>query len=228
MSGFGGVQAQTCPTITGSSSTMVFPSWVTESDTGLIDGDTIRAYDESGLCLGETTWIEMESVVLTIWGDDPVTPHKDGAVDGEEYEVFTVDQEGGQSQVLVIGFDDIIGSPSGTMFYSDAVYIVGEVVAGEGTSSEEGQPVWYQLGNAYPNPFSDSATLSLTLSESMRVTATVYDLLGRRVSVLHDGAINGGQTKNFSIGSAGLTSGSYIIRVASDHFVETRSFTVIH
>lgn len=228
LSSYIGIRAEACPSTTGSSATVIFPSWVTGPETGLRDGDTVRAFDEAGLCLGEATWNEMESVVLTIWSDDPVTPHKDGAIEGEQYEIVSLILGEKEYDSLAVDFDQVLGSPSGTIFYSEAVYIVGEVQIGGSAGSAPEQPLQFEIGNVYPNPFRGSATLRLTVSESTHVQVIVYDMLGRRVGVLHDGTIEGGQPQHLTIESAGLSSGSYIVWLASEQFVETRSLILMH
>ncbi len=68
------------------------------------------------------------------------------------------------------------------------------------------------LRAAFPNPFTDTATLTFGLTEAGRVQLAVYDVLGREVAVLHDGlALAGEQTVRFQ--AEGHAPGVYIVRM---------------
>ncbi len=49
-------------------------------------GDEIAFFSEDGTCVGTRTWTGA-NVALTLWGDNPVTPEKDGLYAGEKIEV---------------------------------------------------------------------------------------------------------------------------------------------
>ena len=80
----------------------------------------------------------------------------------------------------------------------------------------------FSLSKSYPNPFQTTATLDLRVRKRQHVTATVYDVLGRRVRVLHDGAVEANTKIELKLNSRDLSSGLYIIRVRGDKFSETR------
>jgi hypothetical protein len=85
----------------------------------------------------------------------------------------------------------------------------------------------YEL-SVYPNPVRRQATVSLALQEAQSVSLAVYDVLGRRVSTLHDGRLPGQDRRRFRIRAAdvGLASGTYFVRLVGDGFTEVRSLTV--
>lgn len=45
----------------------------------------------------------------------------------------------------------------------------------------------------YPNPFSERTTLTFDLDRPSNVRAEIFDIAGRRISVLHDGPLSGGR-----------------------------------
>ena len=45
-------------------------------------------------------------------------------------------------------------------------------------------PTYFQLGNAYPNPFNPSTTLNYYLPINASVTITIYDLVGNVITNL--------------------------------------------
>ncbi len=82
------------------------------------------------------------------------------------------------------------------------------------TSNEESEhiPSTVELLQNYPNPFNPTTEIAFRLSESARVKLTVYDALGREISVLEDGMKNAG----FHISSfeaSQLSSGVYFYRL---------------
>ena len=84
----------------------------------------------------------------------------------------------------------------------------------------------YDLSAPRPNPFSERATVDLAVQERQDVTVAVYDVLGRRVKVLHEGPMSAQQTKHFKMRAQGLSSGTYFVRVVGEAFTETRRVVV--
>lgn len=95
-------------------------------------------------------------------------------------------------------------------------------------SSLVGLPSAYALDAAYPNPFTGQTTVPFALPEGARVRVEVYDLLGRRVAELADGAYEAGHHTAVLDGH-GLASGVYVVRATMEAGAEgsgtTRSFT---
>jgi len=73
------------------------------------------------------------------------------------------------------------------------------------------QPRAFRLAAPRPNPFSSQTRFELSLDESDEVTVAVHDALGRRVALLHDGALRPG-TYTLSLNANGLPPGLYLIR----------------
>ena len=71
------------------------------------------------------------------------------------------------------------------------------------------------LGAPYPNPLTGSAEFTLALGAAQHVRAEVFDALGRRVAVLHDGALAAGADHALRFDAAGLPAGLYVVRVQS-------------
>ena len=85
----------------------------------------------------------------------------------------------------------------------------------------------YDLSAPRPNPFSERATVDLAVREKQDVTVAVYDMLGRRVQVLHEGPMSAQQTKHFTVQAQGLSSGTYFVRVVGKAFIETRRLVLV-
>lgn len=85
----------------------------------------------------------------------------------------------------------------------------------------------YELTRPSPNPVRESASLTLTVAQSQRVEALLYDVLGRHVATLHRGPIPAHQPTPLRIDGSGLSSGLYIVRVIGDGFALSRKITVL-
>lgn len=73
----------------------------------------------------------------------------------------------------------------------------------------EALPEAFALAGNYPNPFNPETTIGFELPETAKIMVAVYDMLGRRVSVLVDGARTAGRHEvRFDAGH--LPSGAYL------------------
>ena len=88
-------------------------------------------------------------------------------------------------------------------------------------------PTQYHLSGAYPNPFNPQTQFELVVQEDQRVRAEVYNLLGQRVGVLYDDAIQAGALTRLTFEANGLASGSYLLRVQGERFTATRKMTLV-
>jgi len=85
-------------------------------------------------------------------------------------------------------------------------------------------PLFTRLG---PNPARDASRLRLRLSRGGPVTVALYNVLGQRVRVLHDGRLAGGQIHQFSVPTATLSSGQYLVRVSTERRTRTERLMVV-
>ena len=83
--------------------------------------------------------------------------------------------------------------------------------------------------SAYPNPMRQRATVELAVKEAQEVTVRLYDVLGRAVTTLHTGPVPAQETKRLRLDAsqAGLSSGTYFLRVRGAAFTATRQLTVV-
>lgn len=89
------------------------------------------------------------------------------------------------------------------------------------------QPRSYSLSAPYPNPARHMATVELSISTLEYVRVAMYDVLGRRVAVVHDGFLEAGTSHELSVSLTSLAAGVYIIRAEGAGFVATQRLTVI-
>ncbi len=91
-----------------------------------------------------------------------------------------------------------------TSEFSDPVAVSGSAV----TNEDDADPTVFALA-AYPNPVRGVSTLALTLPEAGAVRVEVFDMLGRRVAVLHDGAMAAG-LHPLVLDASALPAGLYV------------------
>lgn len=77
-------------------------------------------------------------------------------------------------------------------------------------------PAKFALFQNYPNPFNPATEITYRLSEAGGVTLSVYDILGREVANLVNGAQNPGY-HSVTFSASGLPSGVYFYRIESGH-----------
>jgi FG-GAP-like repeat/Secretion system C-terminal sorting domain len=72
-------------------------------------------------------------------------------------------------------------------------------------------PSEFRLAPAYPNPFNETTTLSVSLPGTADLSVAVYTTTGRLVTQIADGSHSAG-THSFSIDGSGLASGLYLVK----------------
>jgi hypothetical protein len=85
----------------------------------------------------------------------------------------------------------------------------------------------YVVEAPYPNPSRGQATLPVTVRETQRVQVALYDMLGRRISTVHDGEVPSQDTESIQLDTGQLASGTYFVRVRGEDFTTTERLTVV-
>ena len=79
---------------------------------------------------------------------------------------------------------------------------------------------------SYPNPFSNSTTISFILSQSQKVSLKIYDMTGRVVKILADAKFEKGRHE-LQWNAAGVTAGTYLLQINAGNYTETKRLSVI-
>lgn len=91
----------------------------------------------------------------------------------------------------------------------------------------EDAPRPFRLAAPRPNPFTSSTRLELSVQDPTDVTVAVFDALGRRVALLHDGGLRSG-TYALRLDSNDLPPGLYLIRATDGRGnTATRSVSLV-
>ncbi|MEM6784321.1 MAG: T9SS-dependent M36 family metallopeptidase [Bacteroidota bacterium] len=122
-----------------------------------------------------------------------------------------------------LGFNADQGSPNSR---TDGVedFTLPPPVSNEGDEALAGT---HRLSAVYPNPFNPQATFTLQVATAQDVAVVVYDVLGRQVATLHEGALAAGSVHRFEVDGRALASGAYVLRVQGEDFAETRRLTLV-
>jgi predicted GH43/DUF377 family glycosyl hydrolase len=100
----------------------------------------------------------------------------------------------------------------------------GPVSVGDDKSVE--LPRRFSLLPNYPNPFNPSTTIKFDLPTSTEVRLSVYDFLGREVSLLLNERREAG-THELRFDGSGLSSGVYFYRLTAGEYVETKRAVLV-
>ena len=92
--------------------------------------------------------------------------------------------------------------------------------------SEQTVPQTIRLEQNYPNPFNPSTVVRFQVESSKWVTLKVYDVLGREVVTLVNGAVEPGSHERI-FDASGLASGVYLYRFEAGGFVQTKKMILI-
>lgn len=98
-----------------------------------------------------------------------------------------------------------------------------------GTFLEEGDqaiPSQYGLRQTYPNPFNPSTIIRFDVPRASEVKLEVFDILGRRIATLLDGAMTPG-SHEIVFDAGNLSSGQYLVRMQAGRFIEVQSITLM-
>lgn len=87
-------------------------------------------------------------------------------------------------------------------------------------------PTIYALEQNFPNPFNPSTTIKFELPKTSHVTLTVYDVLGREVSLLVNEKKNAG-SYHVKFDGSNLASGVYFYRIQAGDFVQTKRLLLL-
>jgi len=84
----------------------------------------------------------------------------------------------------------------------------------------------FEIGEAFPNPFVDSASFSLSVKKAQQLSVKLYDDMGREIQVVWEGAMRANETRNLNIYANDLAAGTYFYHIEGEHFSQTKSISV--
>lgn len=124
------------------------------------------------------------------------------------------------------GFADLV--ISGNLDYERETLYVFDNLAGITVNNQLENDIvsTFNLEQNYPNPFNPSTTINFSVQQAGNVTMSVYNLLGQQVATLVDQKMQAG-SHSVTFDASALSSGTYIYRITSGEFVQTKKMMLI-
>ncbi len=85
----------------------------------------------------------------------------------------------------------------------------------------------FVLSSAYPNPFTESTRVAITVDTDQHIQAELLDVTGRRVALIFDGSARAGTAVDMNLTADNLPSGLYLVRVHGEHFSATQRVSLV-
>jgi serine protease len=100
-----------------------------------------------------------------------------------------------------------------------------------GIGNESNLPAAFRLEQNYPNPFNGSTVIKFSIPSDGFATLAIYDLLGRRIRLLHEGFLDSGSHEfvwdGSDQGGKPVSSGIYFYKLDAAHTISTRRMTLV-
>lgn len=229
-----------CAFNTGTNATLVIqPTASLLVDGEPIDvGDEIAAFTTDGVCAGAGRW-EGQTLAFAVWGDDVVTPEKDGFLVGEPLTFRVWDESASLEIGTSLSQEEVSFSDARAHYTAHGLYVENGIFVisslqftrssedpdfRKAVSTERQVPAGSSvtLEQNYPNPFNPSTTLSYMLERNTHVRLQVMNVLGQTVRVLVDGEQTAGNHL-VSVSLDDMPSGIYLYRVETPEASVTRT-----
>ena len=97
---------------------------------------------------------------------------------------------------------------------------------GGGTIGTEDLPVAFDLGNAFPNPFNPSTTISFALPTAELVKLNIFNITGQKVATLANEMMVRG-THEVTFDASALSSGVYMYTIEAGDFTATKKMVLV-
>ena len=200
------------PDRTGANMSLLVTSF---EDVNVSAGDDVIALNSKGAIVGRGT-VQGDMCGLAVWGDDETTEIVDGLVKGETFELF-IERPDGETNIPL--------SPIAYQINNGLTYETDGLVALSVTTGSI-IPDHFYLSEGFPNPFNSTVRLSFGLPEAARVNVSVFDLSGRQVEVITNGAVKAGQ-HSATWNAEAKPSGIYWIKMTAGNFQQVRKVMLV-
>jgi hypothetical protein len=84
----------------------------------------------------------------------------------------------------------------------------------------------FSLSQNYPNPFNPNTKINFSIPKSDFVSLRVYDMLGREIKVLVNGALTAGEYET-DFDAKGLSSGMYYYSLRAGEYVDVKKMVLV-
>jgi hypothetical protein len=192
----------------------IYSYQLTLDENAVSSGTEVEIISSSGTVAGAGTVDENGLFgFVSVYGDDPSTPEKEGLAGGEEFRLVIDGVETAESFSWT-GVGDRLE--------------IGPLTTRTGGAT---LPSQFGLEQNYPNPFNPATTVLFSLPEPMHATLEVYNILGKKVKTIFDGMGKAGANSvvwhgDDSFGEP-VASGVYLYRIKAGAFEKTRKMVLM-
>ena len=182
----------------------------------------IGVFDSEGLLVGSAV-SGGKFAAITLWGDDELTPEKDGLLSGEPFfiRLFRGNNTGPEDFENPLIYSLVVTSwLEGDQFYEpNKISIAGN---SEFKNMVGLQPLLYQN---VPNPFKQFTEISIYLPDETFAELNVYNSIGIKIMTLCSKIMKSGK-HSFRVDYSGLSTGSYFYRLTAPGYSCTKSMEI--
>ena len=115
--------------------------------------------------------------------------------------------------------------------YPDTSEMVSFSTTNLGVIAQDGIPVQYNLSQNYPNPFNPSTRISFDLVEPGQATLIIYNLLGKRINLLINRAMDAGHHRaewnGLDMSGQPVSSGVYFYELRSEKYIARKKMLLL-
>ncbi len=181
-------------------------------------GDEIAVYDSNGNTVASVAWRpEQEGhSALAVWGDDELTPEKEGMVNGEFFNIVLFDKSEDDIITLKINSFD-----RGTNSFSKNGLTVVNSISRDHLILQE-----LQLFQNVPNPVVNFSSIGFYLPEDGNVKLSISNSLGQEIFTITNQWFDKG-TYNINFDANDMSNGIYFYSLVANSKLLTKQFTII-
>lgn len=154
---------------------------------------------------------------VVVFDFNPFTPRPSDQLSANAWNIknsllLVAVEAGGESSYYWLPFTNLQNA-----YFSGATteYFAELIVAPTHDDAYQSVPGYFTLYQNYPNPFNAATEICMSLEKSATVRVEVYNLIGRRTAVVHDGPLDPGR-HSFTWDASAAASGIYLCRVSVD------------
>lgn len=181
--------------------TSIFPSWYTGRATHI----HVHIYNASGTSLLVTQIAFPEGTGSAVNTVNAATSY--GYTKGMTGYTYNSNDNVFSDGVSNEMASSVTGSLAGGYTLTHEIFVAGPTLGIEDISKKQ-----YSVGQNYPNPFSDTTTIPVSLNDSSKITIQIYDLVGRLIATPV-------KRKEYSVGTNEITLNRSSLNVASGYYL---------
>jgi uncharacterized protein (TIGR02145 family) len=197
------------PVNTGNNMTLGLTGYSLEINAG-----EIGVFGKDGLLVGSGI-LDKEFTAVTIWGDDEMTPEKDGLQDNEMFIIKFWNPVTDAEQFVIADY----WIEGDGIYKTDGLSVAG--IFNENNTGSESVNLYQNV----PNPFSRNTSISFDIPEKMKIELTVFNIKGEKVQTLLSGEVQAGRYK-IEIDGACYPAGIYLYSLETEYGCVVRKMSV--